>query len=52
MPAGYSGTVTVRFAEPLLWRLAELITLATVLAFALWRPLHRRTPAREAALAR
>ena len=52
VPAGYNGTVTVRFAEPLLWRLAELVTLATVLALALWRPLRRRTPAREAALAR
>lgn len=52
VPAGYNGTVTVRFAEPLLWRLAELVTLATVLALALWRPLCRRTPAREAALAR
>ncbi|WP_455501792.1 hypothetical protein [Gemmiger sp.] len=53
LPAGFGGLVTVRFAEPLLWRLAELITLATVLALAVWPVLRRlRTPqpAREAAL--
>lgn len=53
LPAGFGGLVTVRFAEPLLWRLAELITLATVLILAAWPVLRRlRTPqpAREAAL--
>ena len=47
IPAGYSGTVTVRFAEPLLWRMAELVTLLCALALAAWAVLRRRrgTPA-------
>lgn len=42
IPAGYSGTVTIRFAEPLLWRAAELVTLFCALALAAWAVLRRR----------
>ena len=33
VPAGYSGQITVKFTEPWYWRVAELITLAVVVAF-------------------
>lgn len=45
IPAGYTGTVTVRFAEPLLWRLAELATLGTATLLAALA-LRRRRAAR------
>ena len=32
VPAGYSGQITVKFTEPWYWRVAELITLAVVVA--------------------
>lgn len=44
LPAGFDGTVTAGFAVPLLWRGAELFSLAFAL-FALWRILFRRRPA-------
>lgn len=36
VPAGYSGTVQVRYQPPLVWRLAEGVTLLTLLGLAVW----------------
>lgn len=36
VPAGYSGTVQVRYQPPVLWRLAEGVTLLTLLGLAVW----------------
>lgn len=46
IPAGYTGTVRVRFAEPWFWRAAEavsLLTLAGVAVYCLRRPKGSRT---------
>lgn len=36
LPAEYSGTVQVRYSPPVAWRMAEIVTLATVLALTGW----------------
>ena len=36
LPAGYEGTVRVSFEEPVYWRIAELISLATLAAVVIW----------------
>ena len=41
LPAGYSGTFRVYFKEPFLWRLAEGISVVTLL-FILWVMVYRR----------
>ena len=41
VPAGYSGRITVKFTEPWYWRVSELITLGSVIAFAIWL-VHKR----------
>lgn len=47
LPAGYSGTVQLRYTPPLAWRAAELVSLLTLLglavAFIRARRLHRHT---------
>ena len=48
VPAGYSGTVTVRFAGFWFWRLADLFSLAAV-AFAVWQGQKNRRAARRGA---
>lgn len=35
IPAGYNGTLKVAFVEPLLWRIAEVISLCTIGVYAL-----------------
>lgn len=44
---GYSGTFTVRFVEPRLWRLCEVISLLTAVALLFGRRLRRLLPARR-----
>lgn len=40
LPAGYEGPVYVRFTEPLYWRIAELITLITLIAVLFSKPVY------------
>lgn len=35
LPEGYSGQLTLSFEEPLLWRIAELVSLATLITLSL-----------------
>ena len=42
VPGGYTGQITVRFAEPWYWRVAEVITLVTILGMAAWQIRKRR----------
>ena len=42
IPAGFSGSISVKFAEPLYWRVSELISLIFVLALLLLPRKHRK----------
>lgn len=42
IPANYTGTVSVRFTEPLYWRVAEIITLFTAVGMVLYGIRKRR----------
>ena len=42
IPAGYAGSVQVRFVSPFYWRIAELITLGTVVLLVAVRWRYRR----------
>ncbi|MBO4458927.1 MAG: hypothetical protein J5802_14570 [Butyrivibrio sp.] len=42
IPAGYSGEIKIFFREPFLWRLSELISLATVIFALRMRNLRKR----------
>ena len=47
VPAGYSGTIRVSYAEPWFWRAAEavsLLTLAGLIALGVYRRKNTRTP--------
>ncbi|MDO4303556.1 MAG: hypothetical protein Q4D94_06525 [Bacillota bacterium] len=37
LPEGYEGTVRIRFKEPVSWRIAELISVLTMLGILAWR---------------
>lgn len=47
LPAGYRGTVQVRYMPPFAWRIAELVTLATALGLAGWAVQEYRRRRRE-----
>ena len=47
LPAGYRGTVQVRYTPPFAWRIAELVTLATALGLAGWAVQGYRRRRRE-----
>ena len=47
LPAGYRGTVQVRYMPPFAWRIAELVTLATALGLAGWAVQGYRRRRRE-----
>lgn len=47
LPAGYSGTIQVRYTPPVAWHVAELITLATVLGLVVWAVQRFRCRRRE-----
>lgn len=47
LPAGYSGTVQVRYTPPAAWHMAELVTLATALGLAGWAVQSFRRRRRE-----
>ncbi|MDE7253154.1 MAG: hypothetical protein K2O32_09455 [Acetatifactor sp.] len=36
LPEGFEGTVEVKFVSPLYWRISEVVSILTVLLFALW----------------
>lgn len=42
LPAGFQGTVEVRFAVSLLWRVAEAVSLLGVIIMLLWEILRKR----------
>ncbi len=42
IPAGFSGSIVVKFAEPLYWRVSEFISLIFVLALLLLPRKHRK----------
>ena len=42
LPAGYEGSIRVKFSQPLLWRIAELISFATLLSCAFLRYYRKR----------
>lgn len=47
LPAGFNGTVQVRYTPPLSWHLAEAVTLLTVLGLAVWAVQDMRRRRRE-----
>lgn len=47
LPAGYRGTVQVRYTPPFAWRIAELVTVATALGLAGWAVQGYRRRRRE-----
>lgn len=49
LPAGFSGKIFVDFMEPLSWRLAEIISLLTILVFILYVRNQRRSKANKLA---
>ena len=51
LPAGFSGSVTVKFTEPFYWRTAEIISLACILCRAVVQLIsHNRTKYKKWAL--
>lgn len=42
VPGGYTGRITVRFTEPWYWRVAEMITLLTIVGMSIWLIRKRR----------
>lgn len=36
LPGGYNGTVTVRFKEPLLWRISEMIAILSIIGLIIY----------------
>ena len=48
VPAGYCGTVQVRYTPPIGWHVAELVTLATLLGLIGWGVQDTRRRRREA----
>ena len=48
LPAGYDGTFTVRYREPLSWRASEIISAAAALGMAALLIMTRRKKARVA----
>lgn len=48
LPAGYSGTVQVRYTPPVSWHIAEAVTLVTVLGLIGWGIQDARRRRREA----
>lgn len=46
LPAGYSGSITVRFSGCWFWRIGDVVSLAGILATAVWW--RRRRPAAKA----
>lgn len=42
VPGGYTGRITVRFTEPWYWRVAEIITLLTIVGMSIWLIRKRR----------
>lgn len=47
VPGGYSGAVSVSYREPVLWRIAELISLATVVGLCIGCARGRRKKASQ-----
>lgn len=47
IPANYSGTVSVRYIEPVSWRLSEIITLLTVASLVVYAAVEGRRNEKE-----